>query len=407
MATAQVAQHSPQSQPSILYNGAVRLDFDAGAHKYTVTDERGSRNVPSVTTILGIIDKSGPLTQWAANQTSEYIRAAIRPGMRYDEIQLGEILERARFQFRTISRGAKTIGQLAHEWVEAHLRSRWGGQELPLPINEQAKSACQAAAAWIAAHFKPLSMEHRIYSRENEFAGTIDVFGDVDGQPAIVDWKAAGAIYREFRLQTAAYAQAWAEMNDDRVPDRWVIRLDKDSGEFEAVKFPREDFRRDLRGFLAAKQLHLTLEAIKTPQASKPTPKPQPAPQPQRPVTPKRGPMAPPPAQLPPQQPAAAARATGRIEGFAPQSYQPRRGYNKPKAGPRIRWAQMQDALILAGGGTFKLQGILIDLGGMRSFDKERDCWIWQLPVSQFSALQCACNEEGIRLVAAGGGRVA
>ena len=192
---------SASQSASILYNGSIRLDFDAGAHKYTVTDSKGTRTVPSVTTILSTIDKSGPLTQWAANMTSEYIKAAIRPGMRYDEIQLGEIIEQARFNFRTVSRGAKTIGQLAHEWVEAHLRARWGGQELPLPINEQAKSACQAAAAWIAAHFKPLSMEHRLYSRECEYAGTLDVMGDVDGELAIVDQKAAGAIYREFRLQ--------------------------------------------------------------------------------------------------------------------------------------------------------------------------------------------------------------
>lgn len=441
---------NPSTSSTILYNGAVKLDFEPGRHTYTVTDERGTRNVPSVTQALGIIDKSGPLTQWAANSTVEYLRAAIRPGARYDEIQLGTILDQARFNFRSVSKGAKAVGQLAHEWIEAYNRNLISAVQSPaqpLPINEQARSAITAAVSWISQHFKPLSMEHRIYSREHEFAGTLDVLGDVDGEIAIVDWKAAGAIYREFRLQTAAYAQAWAEMNDDRVPDRWVIRLDKESGEFEAVKFPREDYRRDLQGFLAAKQLHLTLEAIKTPRAA---PKVTPVPEHHKnvisPAVSRPGPMAPPPARMPvrripatmlPSQPVnplpPAARTAPRIEGFAQQqkgpasavngnearafksettpatSYAPRRSYNRPKSAPKINWIEFGGALVLTGA-TFQMKGTLLDLGGQRSKEKTQngeERWIWQIPAQQYQALVCACNENGIRLIRADEGRAA
>src|ERR1700752_449205 len=44
------------------------------------------------------------------------------------------------------------------------------------------------------------------------------------------------------------------------VPGGWVIRREKETGDFEPVKFPRETFRRDLQGFLSAKALHLTLK---------------------------------------------------------------------------------------------------------------------------------------------------
>lgn len=73
-----------------------------------------------------------------------------------------------------------------------------------------------------------------------------------------------------------------------------------------------------------------------------------------------------------------------------------------------IRWMQMQNALILAGGGTFNLKGVLLDLGGRRSRKRNPDGtegpWVWQLPAAKFQALQCACNEEGIRLVPIAGG---
>ena len=72
-------------------------------------------------------------------------------------------------------------------------------------MNEQARAACQAAAAWIEQHFQPLHMEHRVYSREAEYAGTIDVFGKVDGEPAIVDFKAAEPAKKDLlTLESAA-----------------------------------------------------------------------------------------------------------------------------------------------------------------------------------------------------------
>jgi hypothetical protein len=399
---------SPQNG-TILYGGSVRLDFEQKGHSYTVTDERGSRHVPSVTQILGVIDKSGPLTQWAANMTSEYIRSAIRPGLRYDEIQLGEIIEQARFNFRTVSRGAKTVGQLAHEWIEAYLRARLQGTpELPLPINEQASKACRAAAAWIDQHFKPMAMEHRLYSREYDFAGTLDVFGSVDGQLAIPDWKAAGAIYREFRLQTAAYAQAWAEMHDERVPDRWVIRLDKDTGEFEAVKFPRESYRADLRGFLAAKTLHLTLEGLKTGSAPRMNHIGAPSMNAQvrngdkpNPAVPR--PMAPVPAQMPRAVPPAIPPAP------APRRA-PRRMVQRA-SGKQIFYQRYADSLIISGD-VYKIIGtlkkVLLARGSKVSLEGETPArYEWTMAVDKWESLVGLCQKCGIQLIPAGNGRAA
>jgi len=373
-------------QSTSLYNGTIQLSFDAKSHSYEVTENGRVRTVPNVTSILGVIEKPA-LVQWAANMTTEYIRAAWRPGLRYDEIQLNDILEKARFNFRDASRNAKTIGQLAHEWVESYQRAQlYGTPELPLPVNEQAKAACQAAASWIAQHFKPRSMEHRVYSREGDYAGTIDVAGDVDGVPAIVDFKAAGAVYKEFRLQAAAYAFAWAEMHDERVPDRWVIRLDKETGEFEAVKFPREEFRADLKAFLAAKALHMRLEGMKKPAAA---PKvTATAPQAALAVVPKKpGPMAPPPAKLPPApKPQPQPKSYRRVEGT------PRNGRNR-----QILYARRNGSLILSDV-PFSLNRTMKQIFSARGSSDAEGVFHWTIGADRFETLLGLCRKSRITL---------
>lgn len=374
---------SPQtsSGSTILYGEQIRLDFDPKRHSYTVTDllTLKVREVPSVTQILGVIggSKVWGLKQWAANLASDYIREAIRPGLRYDELQIEQIIERARKNFHTVSRGAKTIGQLAHEWIDAHLRARlYATPELPVPVNEQTRKTIQAASAWIAEHFKPVTMEHRLYSREHDYAGTLDVVGEVDGQLAVVDWKTSKAIYDEMPLQAAAYAQAWAEMYDERVPDRWVIRLDKETGEFEPVKFPRETFRRDLRGFLAAKALHLTLNAMntpKSPQWAKPALASAPA-----------AILAPPIAQRQPTKSPPAAPPSSR---YCPNQKPRQRSISYLKAG----------AAVVLGGATYDVKDQLPTIGGRRT--KDDGNWVWQIPFDSLNALTALCNTRRIRLI--------
>jgi len=368
------------SGSTILYRNTIRLAFDPKRHSYTVTDlsTLTAREVPSVTQILDVIggSKVWGLKQWAANAAADYIRDAIRPGSQYDELQIEQIIERARKNFHTVSRGAKTIGQLTHEWIETHLRSRlYATLEPPLPVNEQVRKAIEAASAWIAEHFRPFSMEHRLYSREHDYAGTLDVVGEVDGRLAVVDWKTSKAIYDEMPLQAAAYAQAWAEMNDERVPDRWVIRLDKETGEFEPVTFPRETFRRDLRGFLAAKALHLTLTAMDTPVS------------PREAKVPSVSAPAATLAQTTPQRQAGnTPKAASTSHDNSPRQLTHQRSIHYMKAG----------AAVILGGATYDVKDQLPAIGGRRT--KDSGNWIWQIPFASLDALSTLCKSRQIHL---------
>jgi len=247
-----------------LYGGEVLLTFDAKTHRYVVTDHGRTFPVPSVTTILSVVDKSGPLTQWAANCAIDCLREKIQPGQTYDEIALEGIFQDARFNFRRINREARSIGSVVHNWIERYLKAAAGEVPPPFPLNQQARRCCEAAMAWIREReFQPLAVELKLYSRRYRYAGTMDSavggVAMVSGHRSVVDWKTSGGIYPEYRLQTAAYAQAYEQMTGEPIEERWVVRLGKDDGAFEAVCFPHSQQTADLRAFLAAFRLYQRL----------------------------------------------------------------------------------------------------------------------------------------------------
>lgn len=241
-----------------LYNGEVVLRM-AKNHVYTVTDGGQKFKVPSVTTILKIINKGEAMVQWAANCASEYMRAALQPGQVYTAEELREVCNRARFNFRKVSEKAMDIGNITHHWVEEYLLK---GEEalFNLPANPEAAKSSVAASTWLRQQsFRPTKIEMKLYSRKHRFAGTMDAGGSgvvwVNNRKAIVDWKTSKAIYDEHRLQLAAYNVAYEEMTGEEIDERWLVRLGKDDGEFEAECYPRETLARDFNAFLLAKQL--------------------------------------------------------------------------------------------------------------------------------------------------------
>ncbi len=422
-------QGKTQSGAVKMYGGTISLWFEAKGHRYSVADGRGTRQVASVTQILSVVDKSGPLTQWAANATVELLRDLLRPGVAYDEIQIAELLEQARFNFRSVSRKAKGVGALVHEWIEAHLRARLhGGAEPPAPVNQEAARACAGASQWIAAHFEPRAMEHYIYSRDHDYAGTIDVYGLVDGRPAIVDWKASSGLYPEFRLQTAAYAQAWSEMHDERVPDRWLVRLDKETGEIEPVLFSREEFRADLAAFNGAQALHAGLkkESRETRPSFSPAPAsavpaiaPSPAPRPgqYRYVADGRGGLRPLPveadsgfagipagnrADAPPTQSIRASANTSTPAGIpSAAAAAPRR-----RGAKRVYYLEQNGALELSGA-TFPIKDGLKAMGARVTRDASDKVTGWSIGAAKFNDVAGLCARAGIALAPAQQGAAA
>jgi hypothetical protein len=224
-----------------------KLEFREKSHRYFYDGQP----VPGVTTVLGIISKGDALTRWAANCAVDYLTPRLQGEVSTDDLAV--LLHEARSAYDDVKEEAGTIGTLAHNWIEQHLR----GFNEPLPTNEFARNSCEAALKWLRDNeWETIDVEKRIFSPTHLYAGTRDWYVRIHGRLAIADWKTSKAIYGSYWYQTAAYLRAEEESSGVEIPDRWVIRIDKFTGEVEDQYEPPETIEPDFQAFLAAKTLY-------------------------------------------------------------------------------------------------------------------------------------------------------
>lgn len=284
------------------YDGEVELYYNDELHAYYVLDEDGNKIlVPGVTTITGMVDKSGPLTWWAAGQAVlemasqiygsdpeayEQVVAAYyaakekreRPSfdpistMYVSSVEFGEAMNAGRCAHRKIVKDASDIGHEVHSWLEGLVKkaiddSSVVTQELvakytaavPIPDSDRAKSCCGAAVEWlINVKFTPILSESKVMSREHNFAGTLDWLARVtinDKELLVLgDFKTSNSLHNEYRMQLSAYRAALTEEHPEYsdIEGLILLRLGKEDGSFEAKFIPGEDYEADLNGFLGA-----------------------------------------------------------------------------------------------------------------------------------------------------------
>lgn len=210
-----------------LYNGEVKLKFDARSHIYTANNEQ-AYGVTSI--IKSGIDKSGPLMYWAVNMGVSMFLKRVRPGVALDELEIEDIAEAIKTAHRTSSNRAKSIGTLVHETIEAIVNARINKRPLPgMPTNESAKHAVQAFLDWEKRHkVEYIFSERKIYSKKYGYAGTVDIVAKVDGKLTVLDIKTSKAIYDEMFFQTAAYSKALEEELGYKILRNIILRVDKD-----------------------------------------------------------------------------------------------------------------------------------------------------------------------------------
>lgn len=112
-------------------------------------------------------------------------------------------------------------GSLIHETMEAIL----AGKEVAIP--DSIKPAINAFLDFKNKNkVIPYLIEERVVSKNHWYAGTIDVLAELNGKLGLIDIKTSYAIYRDYNLQTAAYAQALEE-NGFPPLTRWILRIDQ------------------------------------------------------------------------------------------------------------------------------------------------------------------------------------
>lgn len=244
--------------------------IDKGSiRRYLVTgDPRvAGKQLPSVTTILNIIDKSGGLVPWARDTalakvhsvlSEEEFHLRLRDAESMDSYQsaISEAVAEARRRPDEVKETAASFGDLTHRIISDLIRNR--APEIPVAH----ATVIANFATWLNNLNVTLDVsEFMVYSAEFLYAGSFDAVGRRPGESSvsIFDWKTANHLYDENALQVAAYAKAYEEMTGIHVDQAWVVRFGKDSPSFEARKV--EDLDTAFNSFLSAKFLQQSLRA--------------------------------------------------------------------------------------------------------------------------------------------------
>ena len=198
----------------------------AGVHR-TKTHQyyfNGAGPWPGVTAITRVLDAPA-LTYWKMNQVAQ---AAIAGAERLIEDREAGKTDAAVKYLTTLSTSAMDRGSRIHASIEQILRRE------PASIDPRDEAAVAGARAWLNQHvrehgLRPLEVEAFLLHETLGYGGTCDLIAELDGEVWLLDWKTGssvatpdGAVYRDHRLQLAAYANAGfiARPND---PDRYPL----------------------------------------------------------------------------------------------------------------------------------------------------------------------------------------
>lgn len=204
-------------QTANLYSGPTQEPRLYSPEKLAAAGYHSSRPLPSVTTILRVLNK--PAFVPAA------LKAAGDALMPYLGLPLTEeMISAAKSAWSARSRSAMDIGSRIHALCEAHGR----GEHVSLAEEpEQVVNGFEAYLAWVfETGFVATEIEKVIAG--DGYAGCCDAIGVMrDGTRVLVDWKSGrgGSIYNEYILQWHAYAAPLAIM------DGYIVSFDRDTGE--------------------------------------------------------------------------------------------------------------------------------------------------------------------------------
>ena len=189
---------------------------------------------PSVTTVLGILDKPA-LVGWAAGLAVDW---CIENKARIDHPQFKH---NAMNGWRDVSKQACDIGSEVHHIINNLHQGHDTQSERP-----EVQNAVLAHLDWEKQNAVTIeASEVPVHDKLLMFAGTLDAVAIIDGERCLIDYKTSKAVYNEYKYQVAAYARAWDRMHQDKKIKRlFIVRLDKETGESEVVettKTRRED----------------------------------------------------------------------------------------------------------------------------------------------------------------------
>jgi len=166
--------------------------------------------VPSVTTVLGILDK---------------------PGLPYWAWELGQ----QGLDYREVRDSAGRVGTIAHHLIACHLKGETPDYfAVPVEV-ERAQKCFEKYLRWEKEHpISPVMVETPLVSEEFRYGGTFDLLAELDSEFVLIDFKTGGGIYESMFYQLAAY---WKLLTEQGWPvsSARILRMNADYDDFEEV----------------------------------------------------------------------------------------------------------------------------------------------------------------------------
>ena len=238
----------------ILPDGQVITKTRRGrGHSYVTS--QGER-VPSVTTILGVVNKPG-LPNWASRMAAGFAIKETKQLIKDGNVtiaNLNALEERARKEHLRVRDDAASIGIAIHSVVEARLEGR-----VVEPSREVPEFVVRNVDDFFTESLESFEVAYReeVVAHPLPFAGTLDAILKVGDKLILIDWKTSSGVYPEMALQVAAYAKAAKYALNVEIDEAWIIRFPKDDNPAELVtaniEFAWEAFK-------AAAQLHYAIQ---------------------------------------------------------------------------------------------------------------------------------------------------
>ena len=214
---------------SKLYNGKIEAKFmgpteeKPNRHIYTMNGDRKR----SVTGIQGLKDKSGALVPWSQEQTAMKLIDFLEKGTK---IGVEEVVKAA-FASDEAKTKAADLGTAIHDWIELYINYKLKKGKMPeMPEDKNVVKGITSFMDWESDNkVKFLWSEKVLYSRKYDYMGKADFAAMVNDEKCICDIKTGNGLYKEVRLQLAAYRQADEEETKEKYEGRWAIQISKET----------------------------------------------------------------------------------------------------------------------------------------------------------------------------------
>ena len=158
------------------------------------------QTVPSVTTILDVLDKPA-LTRWAAKSVAEFAVANKDSWTSLPADAAVDMLKGSPWRARD---KAAATGTDAHSILESFAN---GVVPTFIPPGVPAAVVSGLAEFWTTYQPKVIACEQTVWNATIGYAGSFDLIAELDGVPTLIDLKTSSGVYGTMGLQLAAYAR--------------------------------------------------------------------------------------------------------------------------------------------------------------------------------------------------------